>query len=407
MNKVVSITLGIIMSISLSVYLYAQRVPYDPNTMNYSISPDQAKEAARAWIGSPNLQLDLSSVDIPPDGYNGTPEYIFKTSDGSQEFAVCTSTGIVRMWTNKTLQNAYRQKCLPGRDISTMLPKSEINAARVAFLTAKYPGFVQYNMGATCNNERNYAEHLTNGVINNSRRVNSRIDDWTGEVFFYLAPAASNPSISTQFTVQKNQAEQIALTYIQNLDLYMPPPPNQGGEGSYVNVASCFVYGDSEVEAINYDSNTQMLAWVIRVISHVNNSSFSINDYRSYLLAYELSLNNDYNSDIACWNIFVDANTGVVRECLQGDQDTYDPASVATPTFSPDAGTYTGTQTVTMSCSESGVTIRYTTDGTKPTPTSTLYTAPVSVSSSLTLKARAFKTNLRSSEVKSAAYVIQ
>ena len=59
----------------------------------------------------------------------------------------------------------------------------------------------------------------------------------------------------------------------------------------------------------------------------------------------------------------------------------------ATPTFTPAAGTYTGAQQVTISESTPGATIFYTTDGTAPTTSSTPYTAAISVSKSLTIKA--------------------
>jgi hypothetical protein len=80
---------------------------------------------------------------------------------------------------------------------------------------------------------------------------------------------------------------------------------------------------------------------------------------------------------------------------------------VATPTFNPPAGTYTGTQLVTIGTTTSGASIRYTTDGSTPTSSvGTLYVNPVSVSSNLTLKAIAYKAGMTDSLVAPAAYTI-
>lgn len=82
-------------------------------------------------------------------------------------------------------------------------------------------------------------------------------------------------------------------------------------------------------------------------------------------------------------------------------------AQVAAPAFSPAAGSYTSAQSVTISSSTSGASIRYTTDGTAPTLSSgTLYTVPVNIGSTTTLKAIAYKGGMADSAVTSGNYTI-
>ena len=80
--------------------------------------------------------------------------------------------------------------------------------------------------------------------------------------------------------------------------------------------------------------------------------------------------------------------------------------TVSMPTFSPEGGTYSSAQSVTISCPTNGATIFYTTDGTTPSASGTQYTAPVTVGESLTLKAIAVKDGEQSS-VATATYVIR
>jgi hypothetical protein len=80
---------------------------------------------------------------------------------------------------------------------------------------------------------------------------------------------------------------------------------------------------------------------------------------------------------------------------------------VATPVFSPAPGTYSGAQSVSITTATSGASIRYTTDGSTPTTTTgTLYVGPISVGSTTTIKAIAFKTGYTSSPVVTAVYTI-
>lgn len=78
----------------------------------------------------------------------------------------------------------------------------------------------------------------------------------------------------------------------------------------------------------------------------------------------------------------------------------------ATPTASPAAGSYADTQTVTLSTAPTGATIHFTTDGSDPVIESILYSEPISISDTTTLKARAFKSGYADSDVLTASYTI-
>jgi alpha-tubulin suppressor-like RCC1 family protein len=79
------------------------------------------------------------------------------------------------------------------------------------------------------------------------------------------------------------------------------------------------------------------------------------------------------------------------------------PDQLDPPTLTPGTGTYTVAQNVTMGAFH-GASIRYTTNGSEPDETSTLYTGPVAINTYTVLKARAFKAGLTSSNTASATY---
>jgi hypothetical protein len=80
--------------------------------------------------------------------------------------------------------------------------------------------------------------------------------------------------------------------------------------------------------------------------------------------------------------------------------------SIATPDFSPAAGTYTSAQSVTISDATGDAAIYYTTNGTAPTTSSNRYAGPITVSSTETLKAIGVVPDGTNSALASAAYTI-
>ena len=75
-----------------------------------------------------------------------------------------------------------------------------------------------------------------------------------------------------------------------------------------------------------------------------------------------------------------------------------------TPTMSPSTGTYYSAQNVTLSSTTEGATIYYTTDGSDPDNTDTQYTTPIAVSTTTTIKAIAYKTDMDPSTIATAVY---
>jgi uncharacterized repeat protein (TIGR03803 family) len=78
----------------------------------------------------------------------------------------------------------------------------------------------------------------------------------------------------------------------------------------------------------------------------------------------------------------------------------------ATPTFSLAAGTYSSAQGLTISDATAGAIVYYTTDGSPPTTSSTVYFGPIVVNSTETIKAIAVAGGYSNSNVASATYTI-
>ena len=83
------------------------------------------------------------------------------------------------------------------------------------------------------------------------------------------------------------------------------------------------------------------------------------------------------------WKLFMSPTPGAPNS---GAINFYTP----TPVMDIAPGFYGGAQSVTITCSAPGATIRYTTNGSEPTAASTLYAGPVAINSTTVLRAKAF-----------------
>ena len=78
-----------------------------------------------------------------------------------------------------------------------------------------------------------------------------------------------------------------------------------------------------------------------------------------------------------------------------------------TPAMNSAGGTYTGSVSVAMSTSTSNATIRYTTDGSEPTSSSSEYTSPLTLGvGTHTIKAKCFRSNFEDSETATEVYLV-
>jgi hypothetical protein len=128
----------------------------------------------------------------------------------------------------------------------------------------------------------------------------------------------------------------------------------------------------------------------------------------------ELTVGSNYafrisDTTLNWYGVFVDVaasgGAGTVTVCNFSTGGTLPQA--AAPVFSPAAGTYPSTQNVSVTSATGGASIRYTTDTSTPSETAgTLYSGPVNITTTTTLKALAYESGFTDSNITSGTYTI-
>ena len=108
--------------------------------------------------------------------------------------------------------------------------------------------------------------------------------------------------------------------------------------------------------------------------------------------------------------VIQNANTSNTQLQIKTIQITYTSSGATptceTPTFLPAAGAVVAGTKVTISSTE-GATIYYTTDGSTPNSSSSVYSSPIEITAATTIKAFASKSDYYNSEVATASYTIK
>ena len=164
--------------------------------------------------------------------------------------------------------------------------------------------------------------------------------------------------------------------------------------------------------SVSSDGTQNGIAWAVKADQFNTNGpavlyAFDANDLATILFESDKNASRDSAGPANKFSVPVVTN-GKVYVAANGQIDVYGllkgQTQAAAPVISPDGGTFTSAQTVRLSTATSSASIHYTLDGSAPTPASTEYTSPITISSDTTLKAIASASGYLQSNVTSATF---
>ena len=277
---------------------------------------------------------------------------------------------------------------------------------------------------ATCQPSEAIAqpEWITSLSDNNSNQVSFNVKDNDGAARnIWMKVTASDGSGSASAILPISQAKFVApatlpFEYDGNGTGELPNGLEVSGTGTYGSSPAIKFDGTGDYVIIHFSDAPDKLTYDIKGNSF-SGGTFTVqesadgadytevasytslgdvqnkeNDLNSASRYVKFIYTNKSNGNVALGNIAISA---------------YDPSEpCATPAISPASGTYDATQNVTITCATEGATIYYTTDGSNPTTSSSVYSSAINVSSDMTIKAIAAKTGYANSSVATETYEI-
>jgi hypothetical protein len=164
--------------------------------------------------------------------------------------------------------------------------------------------------------------------------------------------------------------------------------------------------------SISSNGTEDGIAWAVRSDQYVTYGeavlyAWPANDLTTPLYESDTNAARDTVGIATKFSIPIVTN-GKVYVVAQNEVDVYglfngEPSAVA-PVITPNGGTFAVTQNVTLSTTTASAQIYYTLDGSTPTPASTHYTGPISISTDTTVKAIASAAGYIQSATSSAVF---
>lgn len=164
--------------------------------------------------------------------------------------------------------------------------------------------------------------------------------------------------------------------------------------------------------SISSNGTQDGIAWAVRSDQFNTDGpavlyAFDANDLSK--IFYESDTNSSRDAAGAANKFSVPVVTnGKVYVAAHGEVDVYGllngESTAAAPVITPNGGTFSTSQSVTMSTATSSASIYYTLDGSTPTTSSTQYTGPITISSNTTVKAIAAASGYLQSSVTTATF---
>ena len=252
------------------------------------------------------------------------------------------------------------------------------------------------NLGKYCINETpacsssdpNAAQEITNagGGVWGSPAY------WNGNV--YIVPAGSGVRAWSFNAGNSGMLSTTPISQSAQSFAYAPPTPSVSANGS-TNGIVWVLSGPGYQSTCGSSNCLGLFAYDATNLSNLLYSSAqSATDAPGTTVKYAVPV-------VANGNVYIGTQSGLSVYGLLSHA-----AMVATPTFSPAAGSYTGTQSVTLADATPGASIYYTLDGSMPTTSSAKYGSALTVSASTTVQAIAVASGYTNSAVGSATYVI-
>jgi hypothetical protein len=371
-----SMNMSVTQGFSVTNSITASLVSGLPQPVSFSVSglPEGASGSFSKTTCTPTCSslLTIATAESTPAGtytviVTGTGEGVTKTT--SFTLTVNSSSGTF----NFSLSNDGNKSVTQGRSIASTITAtlSSASSQAVSFSTSGLP------TGAT-------ASYTTSTSCNPtcSRTLN-------------IATAASTPTGTYTITVtgaggevNKNTSFSLTVTSTASTAITSPAQGTSFSPGQTVTATGSGTNLVWDIDLIGDDLPSFKTGTGPSITFTVPTTATSSQLVRIILTGSGGSVTRDYNIVI-------------------GDSPSTPASStVATPSITPNGGSFTGFASVTLQSATSDASIYYTTDGSAPTQSSTLYLGPIALTSNAVLNAKAFKSGSNPSAVASASFTV-